>query len=69
MILDVSLGIYQHTVNTRQIQALRSKICGHRLTCKVATKCLNVGEWEEMVEWNRRCSPPFPCCPVSRQCP
>ena len=22
-----------------------------------------------MVEWNKRWSPPFPCCPVSCQCP
>ena len=40
------------------------KICDSHLTCKVATKCLNVRERVEVVE-----SPPFPCCPVSRQCP
>ena len=38
------------------------------LTCKVAHKCLNVREWVEVVEWNRKRSPPFPCCPVNCQC-
>ena len=47
-----------------QIQVVRLKICDSHLTCKVATKCLNVRERVEVVE-----SPPFPCCPVSRQCP
>ena len=28
----------------------------------------NVREWVEVVEWNRKRSPPFPCCPVSCQC-
>ena len=37
------------------------------LTCKVANKCLNVRERVEVVEWNKKWSPPFPCCPVSRQ--
>ena len=36
--------------------------------CKVANKCLNVRERVEVVKWNKRWSPPFPCCPVSRQC-
>ena len=35
-----------------------------RLTCKVANKCLNVRERVEVVQWNKRWSPPFPCCPV-----
>ena len=30
------------------------------LTCKVANKCLNVCEWVEIVEWNKRWSCPFP---------
>ena len=34
-----------------------------------ANKCLNVRERVELVEWNKRRSPPFPCYPVSRQCP
>ena len=38
-------------------------------TCEVANKCLNVHERVEVVEWNKRWSPPFPCCPVSCQCP
>ena len=41
---------------------------GYVVTCKVANKCLNVREWVEVVEWNKRWSPPFPCCPVSCQC-
>ena len=36
---------------------------------KNANKCLNVRERVEVVKWNKRWSPPFPCCPVSRQCP
>ena len=39
------------------------------LTCKVANKCLNVRERVEVVELNKRRPRPFPCCPVSRQCP
>ena len=39
------------------------------LTCKVAYKYLNVCERVEVVEWNKKRSPPFPCCPVSCQCP
>ena len=50
------------------MQAVRLKICDSHLTCKVANKCLNVRERVEVVEWNKRWSPPFPCCPVSRQC-
>ena len=41
---------------------------GYVVTCKVANKWLNVREWVEVVEWNKRWSPPFPCCPVSCQC-
>ena len=52
-----------------QIQMVRLKICDSHLTCKVANKCLNVRERVEVVEWNKKWSLPFPCCPVSRQCP
>ena len=40
-----------------------------QLTSKVENKCLNVCErgWR-VVEWNKRWSPPFPCCSVNRQC-
>ena len=31
------------------------------LSCKVANKCRNVREQVEVVEWNKRWSPPFPC--------
>ena len=48
---------------------LRLKICDSHPTCKVANKCLNVRERVEVVEWNKKWSPPFPCCPVNRQCP
>ena len=48
---------------------MRLKIRDSHLACKVANKCLNVREWVEVGEWNKRRSPPFPCCPVSRQCP
>ena len=34
-----------------------------------AHRCLNVCERVEVVEWNKKRSPPFPCCPVSCQCP
>ena len=47
---------------------MRLKICDSHLTCKVVNKCLNVREWVEVVDWNKRWPPPFPCCPVSRQC-
>ena len=50
-----------------QIQALQLKICDSHLTCKIANKCLNVREQVEVVEWNKKWSPPFPCCPVSRE--
>ena len=50
------------------MQALRLKIRDSHLTCKVANKCLNVCERVEVVEWNRRWSPPFPWCPVNCQC-
>ena len=45
------------------------EICDIHLSCKVANKCLNICEWVEVVEWNKRWSPSFPCCPVSRQSP
>ena len=48
---------------------MRLKICDSHLTCKVANKCLNVRERVEVVEWNKKWSPPFPCCSVSHQCP
>ena len=44
-------------------------MCDSHLTWKVANKCLNVREWVEVVEWNKKWSPPFPRCPMSRQCP
>ena len=47
---------------------MRLKICDSHLTCKVANKRLNVRERVEVVEWINWWSPPFPCCPVSRQC-
>ena len=47
---------------------MRLKICDSHLTCKVANKCLNARERVEVVEWNKKRSPPFPCCPVNRQC-
>ena len=42
--------------------------CGEHLTCKIANRCLNVRKRVEVVEWNKSWSPPFPCCPVNRQC-
>ena len=48
---------------------MRLKICDSHLRCKVANKCLNVREREEVVDWNKRWSPSFPCFPVSCQCP
>ena len=42
---------------------MRLKICDSHVTCKVANKCMNVRERVEVVEWNKRWSPPFPCCP------
>ena len=48
---------------------MRLKICNSHLTCKVPNKCLNVRERVEVVELNKRWSPPFPRCPLSRQCP
>ena len=43
-------------------------ICDNHLTCKAATKCLNICERVEVREWNKRWSPLFPCRLVSRQC-
>ena len=47
---------------------MRLKIRDSYLTSKVANKCLNFSERVEVVERNKRWSPPFPCCPVNRQC-
>ena len=47
---------------------MQLKICDIHLTCKVGNKYLNVREQVEVVEWNKRWSPPFPCCPVNCQC-
>ena len=49
------------------MQAVRLKIFDSHLTCKFAIKCLNGGEWLELVELNKQLSPPFPYWPVSRQ--
>ena len=48
---------------------MRLKICDIYVTCKVANKCLNVGERLEVVEWKKRWFLPFRCFPVSRQYP
>ena len=48
---------------------MRLKICDSHLTCKVASKFLNVPEWMEVTVWDKRWFSPFPCCPVSRYCP
>ena len=47
---------------------MRLKIRDSHLTCKVSNKYLNVCESVYVVEWNKRWSLPFPCCPVNRQC-
>ena len=47
---------------------LQLKICDSHRTCKVAKKCLNVHEWVEVIEWNKRWSLPFLYCPVDCQC-
>ena len=44
---------------------MRIKICDSHLLRKVASKCLYVRERVEVVEWNKRWSPSFTCCPVS----
>ena len=51
------------------IQAVWLKIYDIHITCKVSNKCLDVRERVGVVEWNKIWSPPFPCCPVSCQCP
>ena len=43
------------------------KIRDSHLICKVANKYLNVWEWVEVAEWNKRWSPTFLCCPVNGQ--
>ena len=48
---------------------MRLKMCDSHLTCKVSNKCLNVRKRMEVVKWNKKRSPNFPCCPVSCQCP
>ena len=45
------------------------KTCDSHFTCNVANKRMNVYERVEVVEWNKRWSPRFRGCPVSRQCP
>ena len=55
-------------LNNDKSLSINAKIRNSHLTCKVANKCLNVRERVEVVEWNRRWSPPFPCCPVNRPC-
>ena len=44
------------------------KIRDSYLICKVANKFLNVRERLEVVKWNKRWSPPFPCSLVNLQC-
>ena len=51
------------------MQAVQIKIDDSHLTCKVANTFLNVRERVEVVEWNKRWFPPFPCYPLRRQCP
>ena len=65
----IRYGGKSHGVVVWWIQAVQLKICDSHLTRKVANKCLNVRERVEVVVWNKRRSPPFPCCPVSRQWP
>ena len=64
----IQTTVHRKTINT-VYSILRLNICDSHLTCKVAHKCLNVRERVEVVEWNRKRFPPFPCCPVSCQCP
>ena len=56
-----------HSVLVWYLQAMRLKIRGSHLKCKVANKCLNVRERVELVGRNKDASP-FPCCTVNRQC-
>ena len=44
-----------------------NKSCNNKASrTKIFKNKRRVVEWNE---WNKRRSPPFPCCPVNRQCP
>ena len=58
----------QRTLIGKKNKRKKKKIRDSHLKSKVANKCLNVPERVEVLEWNKRWSPPFPCCPVSCQC-
>ena len=47
---------------------MQLKIRDSDLTCKVASKCLDVRELVQIVESNKKWSPAFPYCPVNHQC-
>ena len=64
----INLNRFEHVFAFHITQALPLAIRDSHLTCKVANKCLNVREWVEVVEFNKKWSPTFPCCPVNRQC-
>ena len=64
----INLSLFEHVFAFHITQALPLAIRDSHLTCKAANKCLNVREWVEVVECNKRWSPPFPCCPVNRLC-
>ena len=60
-------GDKSHRVALLLLHAMRLKIPGSDLICKVASKCLNIHEWVEVVERNKRWSSLFPYCPMNRQ--
>ena len=63
-----SFTIHQRSIQSLAIIQSRLKICDSYLPCKVVNKCLNFRERAKVVDWNKRWSPLFPCCPVNRQC-
>ena len=49
----IQQGGKSHQMPVSQLQAIRIKILGSHLTCKVANKCLNIREQEEVGEINK----------------
>ena len=64
-------GLFQkHLQFTRQQRTLigKKKEKKYAIAISKARLQINVPERVEVLEWNKRWSPPFPCCPVNRQC-
>ena len=62
---------FDKVVNPIEKQSGKYKRCNSKYVIVISHAKLQMNVWMSVSrwKWNKRWSPSFPCCPVSRQCP